>query len=848
MKKLLTLFLLLALMLPQLAACTTGGGTESSTDTADTTDAEQTTEEPAVDIPDNLMLKTMAGFVLKGKTLRMNLAHEDPVLDLSGRFSAEEDGAKISFSKDEAGNEPLEERKLSLSEGENVFYLKVSFRKESFVYKGIVNYRSAYTVEFYSNCKEYVPTQTVDKGSTLQRPTTPTRNGYLFLGWHLDGKLYDFSKAPTKSCTLIAHWEKLDKDSGYYTSETEGVAGLKFEDVNAGLHIVWKDYADCNGLRPNEVTCILTQTYGTTEKTYEIKLTRDWVGFADPNNTPATYSLTQGDGGAWTLSLEGLPKKVNGEACTYTLTQKPLSGNYTTLQSGSAAINTVKGYVASVDDTAWLTTRNSRFYDAAGNLIVFTGVVSANLNFGASLDNSISTAALQQMKEKGCNVLRTSIPVVGSNKYYVFKAQNSNFRTGDYSDDKGSIRATAAQKQEIIDMTCDLIDRVTAEGLYIIIDWTILTSNPNQYINEACEYFGILAAKYKNNPYVLYEICNEPASCDWSGANGIKAYAEAVIDTIRAAGSNAIVIVAPRGASNYISMSPAAYNKAGDKVGDDPIRDPLDDDRRYNVAYTQHPYAYENAYSDSTGRNSFGWRIRDAYDAGLTMICTEMSPMAAALDENDTLGFDFNQMNKYMRLFQEYDISYCYFKYYTVSSYTEWCMLKPGVNPTTEVWTREDLTNCGQWYYDLITGNGVFVEVDYDAKTVKSVRDTYKTTFSAYGLAAVSGSSFFTPFPTFAVSGSTMTNGTYYFKVSDTNSLSPELYEGYCKRIWTKISKISGNNAKQANGAAFTDASLPKELTQSMELTYTYNGKTCTLKISYGKNTDGTWGIFFKIQ
>ena len=268
MKKLLTLFLLLALMLPQLAACTTGGGTESSTDTADTTDAEQTTEEPAVDIPDNLMLKTMAGFALKGKTLRMNLAHEDPVLDLSGRFSAEEDGAKISFSKDEAGNEPLEERKLSLSEGENVFYLKVSFRKESFVYKGIVNYRSAYTVEFYSNCKEYVPTQTVDKGATLQRPTTPTRNGYLFLGWHLDGKLYDFSKAPTKSCTLIAHWEKFDKDSGYYTSETEGVAGLKFEYVNAGLHIVWKDYADCNGLRPNEVTCILTQTYGTTEKTY----------------------------------------------------------------------------------------------------------------------------------------------------------------------------------------------------------------------------------------------------------------------------------------------------------------------------------------------------------------------------------------------------------------------------------------------------------------------------------------------------------------------------------------------------------------------------------------------------
>ena len=167
-------------------------------------------------------------------------------------------------------------------------------------------------------------------------------------------------------------------------------------------------------------------------------------------------------------------------------------------------------------------------------------------------------------------------------------------------------------------------------------------------------------------------------------------------------------------------------------------------------------------------------------------------------------------------------------------------MLLPNVNPSSRTLTRDCLTECGKWYYDLVTGDGVFVNVDYNAKSVKAVRDSYKTTFSAYGLTAASGKSFFTVFPTFAIAGTKQGNA-YYFTVSDSDTLTDLAYETYCKRIWTKIKAI--------DASAVTSVTVPKSKTSPMELTYQYNGKTCTLKISYGQNsTNQSWGILFDIK
>lgn len=48
----------------------------------------------------------------------------------------------------------------------------------------------------------------VAKGKTLVRPTAPTKAGYVFDDWYLDGKVYDFKTPVTKDITLKAKWER----------------------------------------------------------------------------------------------------------------------------------------------------------------------------------------------------------------------------------------------------------------------------------------------------------------------------------------------------------------------------------------------------------------------------------------------------------------------------------------------------------------------------------------------------------------------------------------------------------------------------------------------------------------
>ena len=66
-----------------------------------------------------------------------------------------------------------------------------------------------YTVKFDSNGGSSVASQTVNEGNTVSKPTNPTRSGYKFVSWQLNGKDYNFSSKVTKNITLTAKWEKI---------------------------------------------------------------------------------------------------------------------------------------------------------------------------------------------------------------------------------------------------------------------------------------------------------------------------------------------------------------------------------------------------------------------------------------------------------------------------------------------------------------------------------------------------------------------------------------------------------------------------------------------------------------
>ena len=55
--------------------------------------------------------------------------------------------------------------------------------------------------------------QTVVEDGTATEPTAPTKEGYTFAGWQLDGKKYDFSKPVTQDIKLVAVWKKNEEST-----------------------------------------------------------------------------------------------------------------------------------------------------------------------------------------------------------------------------------------------------------------------------------------------------------------------------------------------------------------------------------------------------------------------------------------------------------------------------------------------------------------------------------------------------------------------------------------------------------------------------------------------------------
>ena len=65
---------------------------------------------------------------------------------------------------------------------------------------------TTYTVTFDANGGSAVEEQTVEENGTATQPDAPTRSGYTFNGWQLNGVAYDFAAPVTGDITLTASW------------------------------------------------------------------------------------------------------------------------------------------------------------------------------------------------------------------------------------------------------------------------------------------------------------------------------------------------------------------------------------------------------------------------------------------------------------------------------------------------------------------------------------------------------------------------------------------------------------------------------------------------------------------
>ena len=87
-----------------------------------------------------------------------------------------------------------------------------------------------YTVTFNSNGGEEISPKLVKKGSTVDEPAAPTRDGYVFDGWYHGTREWSFVYSVTEDMTLDARWVTADSMFHHTPSEdgeTTVITGIK---------------------------------------------------------------------------------------------------------------------------------------------------------------------------------------------------------------------------------------------------------------------------------------------------------------------------------------------------------------------------------------------------------------------------------------------------------------------------------------------------------------------------------------------------------------------------------------------------------------------------------------------
>lgn len=206
----------------------------------------------------------------------------------------------------------------------------------------------------------------------------------------------------------------------------------------------------------------------------------------------------------------------------------------------------------------------------------------------------------------------------------------------------------------------------TELGMYVIIDWHILSDgNPKTNQKEAGYFFKKMAKKYKNYNNVIYEICNEPnGNVTWSG--DIKPYAVKMIKKIRKFDKDAVIIVGT-----------PTWSQDVDEAAKNPIKGK-------NIMYTLHFYA-------ATHKQSLRDKAQAAIDAGLPLFVTEFSICEAS--GNGTV--DTKEGNRWIKFLDKNKISYAI---WNLSNKDEASSILKASCTKTSGWKTSDYSKTGKWY------------------------------------------------------------------------------------------------------------------------------------------------------
>ncbi|UTR16833.1 cellulase family glycosylhydrolase [Salipaludibacillus sp. LMS25] len=240
------------------------------------------------------------------------------------------------------------------------------------------------------------------------------------------------------------------------------------------------------------------------------------------------------------------------------------------------------------------------------------------------------------------------------------------FRAAMYTSSGGYIEDPSVKEKvkEAIEAAIDL-------GIYVIIDWHILSDNdPNIHKEEAKDFFDEMSELYGDYPNVIYEIANEPNGSDVTWDNQIKPYAEEVIPVIRNNDPNNIIIVGT-----------GTWSQDVHHAADNQLADP-------NVMYAFHFYA-----------GTHGQNLRDqvdyALDQGAAVFVSEWGTSAATGDG----GVFLDEAQVWIDFMDERNLSWA--NWSLTHKDESSAALMPGATPTGS-WTEAELSPSGTFVREKI--------------------------------------------------------------------------------------------------------------------------------------------------
>ncbi len=290
--------------------------------------------------------------------------------------------------------------------------------------------------------------------------------------------------------------------------------------------------------------------------------------------------------------------------------------------------------------------------DKDNKLVQLRGVSTHGLGW---FPQYVNEAAIRQFNEEwGCNVFRLAM----------YTAEGAGYCTN--GDD---------QKQKLKDLVHKGVQAAIDEDMYVIIDWHVLQDqDPNKYKDEAKKFFEEMAKTYKDDPHVIYEICNEPnGGTTWSM---IKKYALEVIPVIRKYAPNAIIIVGT-----------PTWSQDVDIAANDPITE------YDNVMYALHFYA-------ATHTDSLRNKCKTAVKKGLPIFVTEYGICEASGNG----PINEKQANLWIEMLDGYGISHVM---WNLANKNETSSMIAAGNPKVNGFTEKDLSASGKWFVNMLQKAGV---------------------------------------------------------------------------------------------------------------------------------------------